>query len=199
MWFRTQFSARPSLPRRGFTLIELMIAVAIIAVLAVTAVPQFTKYFRSAKAAEATMLLDTIRKGAASYYAIPHTDVITSKRKPCQFPTKVALTPMAASCCADAVDKDNDERCDAHTGNWDHSTWSALRMGLSDSHYFQYEFESMGVLAKARYIAGAHADLDCDGLLSTFEIGMGGDPEATEADCDAVSSGAALFRDYETE
>ncbi|MSQ84402.1 MAG: type II secretion system protein [Myxococcales bacterium] len=185
--------------RSGFTLVELMVAVAIIAILAVTAVPQFTKYLRGAKSAEATMLLDGLRKGASAYYAIPHTDPLTAKRKPCQFPVKVSITPAGASCCIDALDKDNDERCDSNPADWDHTTWSALRFGLTDSHYFQYQFESTGTLSKARYIAGAHADLDCDGLLSTFEIGMGGDPEATESDCDAVSSAAALFRDNETE
>lgn len=185
--------------KAAFTLVELMIVVAIIAILAVTAVPQFTKYLRGAKAAEATMLLDAIRKGSATYYAIPHTEMGTGKRKPCQFPSKAPLTPVAASCCADAVDKDNDERCDSDPSAWDHSTWSAVRFALTDAHFFQYEYDSSGTLAKARYIAGAHADLDCDGVLSTFELAMGGDPQATEADCDATSSAAAMFRDNETE
>lgn len=197
--FCTRPLHRKARARNGFTLVELMVAVAIIAILAVTAVPQFTKYMRGAKAAEATMFLDGIRKGASAYYAIPHTDVTTGKRKPCQFPVKVSATPMAASCCADGVDSDNDERCDANPSNWDNTTWSALRFGIKDAHFFQYTFDSAGVLAKARYVAGAHADLDCDGLMSTYEIGMTGDPEATESDCDAVSSGAALFRDNETE
>ncbi len=192
----------PRLPppgRPAFTLIELMISVAIIAVLAVTAVPQFTKYLRGAKAAEANMSLDMIRKGAAAYYAIPHTDAATGKRKPCQFPSNATITPKGASCCVDALDTDNDERCDANPVHWDNPTWSAVRFGMSDAHYFQYSFDSAGTLAAARFIASSHADLDCDGLQSTFELGMNGDTEATEADCDAVSAAAAFFRDNETE
>lgn len=112
------------MPSRGFTLIELMVVVAIISILAVTAVPQFTKYMRGAKAAEATMMLADIRKGSAAYYAVPHSDAGTGKRKPCQFPGKAPLTPAGASCCVDALDKDNDERCDAAPQLWDNPMWS---------------------------------------------------------------------------
>jgi len=176
-----------------------MTVVAIIAILAVTAVPQFTKYMRSAKAAEATMLLDIIHKGAAAYYSTPRTDFSTGKRVACQFPGKAPLTPSGANCCVDANDKDNDERCDSAPERWDNPKWSALKFAITDAHYFQYAFDSSGVLADARYVASAHADLDCDGISSTYEIAMAGDPKATEADCDAVSSAAAMFRDNETE
>ena len=184
--------------RVGFTLIELMVVVAIIAVLAVTAVPQFTKYMRSAKAAEATMMLADLRKGSAAYYTVPHADALTGKRRPCQFPGKAPLTPSAASCCVDAVDADNDERCDAAPQRWDNPQWSALKFAITDAHFFQYEYDSSGTLAKARSVAGAHADLDCDGVLSTFEVAMVGDPNATDAECDAVDA-AGFFRDNETE
>lgn len=187
---------RPTLG--GFTLVELMVVVAIIAILAVVAMPQFQRYMRVAKAAEATSMIDVMRKGAAAYYAIPHVEKTSGKRQPCQFPTSVGLTPVGNSCCEDALDKDNDERCDANPAAWDQAQWSALRFALTDAHYFQYAFESSGSKAGARYVGSAFGDMDCDNLHSTFEIASGGDPNATEAECDSVS-GAAFFRDNETE
>ena len=181
---------------KGFTLIELMIVVAIIAILAVVAVPQFTKYMRSAKAAEANEMLDIIKKGSTVYYTTPRVAMGTGKKVACQFPGKVGDTPAGASCCA--IDKNSDDRCDACPGCWNNATWSALKFSLTDEHYFQYSFEGKGVKATARWTANAHADLDCDNIRSTFQLVGEGDPNATNAECNAVGT-SAIFRDQETE
>lgn len=185
-------------PAQGFTLIELMIVVAIIAILAVVAVPQFTKYMRSAKAAEVVQMLDLVKKGAAAYYTISRVDGGSGVKVPCQFPKAVALTPAGASCCIDDNDSDKDERCDSVKSDWDHTTWAALHFSITDQHYFQYSFDSSGQLTDAVFTASGHADLDCDGVRSTYEMVIGGDPEATETECDSVVS-SGIFRDNETE
>lgn len=191
---------RPSDPlgRPGFTLIEVMLVVAIIAVLAVVAIPQFQQYIRHAKATEAVTMLDVMRKGAAAYYAVPRTIQETGKRAPCRFPKGAGLTPVAASCCDPAVDKDNDDRCDSAPQRWSDTSWSALKFALTDAHYYQYTFSTSGEMAAARFAGSAHADLDCDGIFSTFEVMTAGDPKATGAECDSTSS-SAFFRDHETE
>lgn len=51
----------PKTTHRGFTLIELMIAVAIIAVLASIALPQYNQYVRSARRAEAIANLKSVQ------------------------------------------------------------------------------------------------------------------------------------------
>lgn len=184
--------------RNGFTLIELMIVVAVIAILAVVAVPQYTKYLRSAKAAELVQMLDLVKKGATAYYTIPRVSDGSGTKLPCQFPTNVAITPAGASCCVAQNDQDDDERCDARPQLWRNSTWSALNFRITDQHYFQYRFESSGTLTDAIFTASAFGDLDCDGVHSTFEMVVTGDPKATSSECDAVMT-AGLFRDNETE
>ena len=87
--------------KRGFTLIELMIVVAIIAILAVVAVPQFHKWHRHTKIAEATKMLDIIKKGSATYYRTPRTQKDTDIKVLCQFPKKVGTTPSGVNCCID--------------------------------------------------------------------------------------------------
>ena len=53
----------------GFTLLELMIAVAIISAIAVLGIPAFQTYLKKAKMVEAEVALNEIQKLEAEYYA----------------------------------------------------------------------------------------------------------------------------------
>ena len=189
--------ARAAARSRGFTLLELMVSVAIIAILATVAIPQFTHHMRMARTVEATMMLDVIKKGASAYYASPRS-AADGSRLPCQFPKSVGITPAAVSCCEADQDKDQDGRCDANPRAYDSPTWNAVNFGLASQHMFLYSFTSSGVLADATATISAFGDQDCDGIISTFHLVLDGDPAATRSGCDSTTN-AGLFYDFETE
>lgn len=58
--------------RQGFTLLELMIVVAIIGILAAVAIPAFGTYLRQAKKSEGATMLKTISDGALKYFTEEH-------------------------------------------------------------------------------------------------------------------------------
>ena len=148
---------------KGFTLIELMIVVAIIGILAAVAVPAFLRYMRTARTAEAPPNLKKIFDGAKTYYEEGAKVNRAGVTQTLTFPVTVALTPTTA--CKDGPGG----RCPGTVGDWSNVTWQALKFQLKDPHYFQYRFDASGDTDTATFTAGAHADLDGNGTYSTFE------------------------------
>ena len=186
--------------RTGFTLIELMVVVAILAILAVVAVPAFTLYLRRAKTVEAVDELEKMHKSSAYYYARGRVAAASGAPLACQFPGSIGMTPDVTSgaCCAGTMDTDRDDRCDVVASQWDPPAWSALNFQMSDQHYFGFTYISSGELEAARFTARANADLDCDGVLSTFERYGYGSKDSSYSEC-SMSSASAMYKNLETE
>ena len=144
----------------GFTLIELMVVVCIVGLLASVGLTSFTKYIKMAKTVEAHESLYKLRLGAREYYVVDHWNS-KGKLVPKQFPSTVKNVPGTGPCC---------HRCLTPNQEWISGGWNSLLFSLGEAHFYQYRFVGIGTNFGANYRAYAMGDLDCDKVLSTFEI-----------------------------
>jgi prepilin-type N-terminal cleavage/methylation domain-containing protein len=137
---------------RGFTLIELMVVVAIIGALASIAIPKFLDYMKRGKRTEAEVHLVAIAKAADAAYM-----------ENAEYPQiAVALTP-AQSCCQQPGHK-----CAVAANEWNGvPAWDELGFEMTQPFRFQYSYVSA---LSSEYEARAVGDLDCDGSTITYRM-----------------------------
>jgi prepilin-type N-terminal cleavage/methylation domain-containing protein len=172
----------------GFTLVEVMIVVAILGVLAAIALPAFSRYVKKSRTAEAAGQLNKTWSGAVMYYEVDHADSGgTAIVK--QFPGNGASAPQEATCCGQPADK-----CPGGATEYNDPIWVSLHFNVRDPHSYRPTFTSSGTGTSAIFTVATYGDLDCDGILSTFQKVGGISPSSGD-----VQTTAAPYVDKEIE
>ena len=165
----------------GFTLVELMIVVAIVGVLAVLAVYGVRKYIANAKTAEAKNSLGQIGKDAVTAYEGERmkADILSAGsssavvRKICP-PASNKIPPAAAS-IKGAKYQSTKVDWSPVTDVQLNSGFPCLRFEITAPQYFMYDYQSNSVATDplsvgTGFTATANGDLNGDDALSTFTV-----------------------------
>lgn len=166
--------------RTAFTLIELMIVVAIIGILAAVAIPAFFKYLKKAKTSEALVNIRKIYDGEISYFEVDHVDV-TGNRVQNQF---VSAGPTPA----------NVPKGTKLSGDWGTPDWSSIQFAPDGPVLFRYSVISTGTGINSIFNAIAEGDLDADDITSLFKRSFTFDPLTG-----MVKGSAGIYKDNEIE
>jgi prepilin-type N-terminal cleavage/methylation domain-containing protein len=174
--------------RAGFSLVELMVTVAIVGVLAATAIPAFAGMLSRSKAGEVSGSLNSMFKLAASYYA--------SERG-----GQGNASNTTGNCTVDDAGPVPSQPLSTKQAFNADASFRGLGFSIADFTYFSYGLvtpsaaSSCGNAANtsALYTFYAHGDLDGDGLESTFELASGTDTS------NVLMHSRAVFVDHEIE
>jgi len=147
---------------RAFTLVELMIVVAIIGLLAALAIYGVRRYMTNSKTAEARQAIGAISKGARAAFDGEVWDDATV------IGSGESRAGAGGKLCAEAAAVPTavpvGEKYQSQDSDWDDDAgWSCLRFSISGPQYFQYDYtpnaagDGFDITAKSK-LSGADGD-----------------------------------------
>jgi type IV pilus assembly protein PilA len=159
----------------AFTLIELLLAVAVVGTVAVLALFGVRKYLGAAKAAEATSTISLINRAAiAAYQRDSEGPLGITTHQLCKSSTAVPTTVPARTRYLPTP-------TDYHVpGEAPDTGWTCLHWELNEPHYYQFKYDkdsksaiASGVTYPGRpdWVVAAVGDLNGDGETASFVTG----------------------------
>ena len=154
--------------RRGFTLIEIVLAVAILSLLAVIIIPNFFGYINGAKKSSDEVSLSSLNNATALYAANEgkSTTEVFADASTDSLKISTLVTKGYLSSATDPHQADKLFSFDSGTGIWTLSAYNGISENPTDNLLYQSDFSSM---ANIKVLKGAWQVLD--GILSPAKSG----------------------------
>ena len=150
----------------GFTLVELMIVVAIIGIIAAIAVPAFSKYIKKSRTAEVAEFLNKEWAGSVTYYMTDFSGGVSGPL-PRQFPGPSGsweVSGATADCC-----QISNGRCPGNSTVWgSDGVWLALKFSIPDEHTYMPGYSGANSGTSSLFTAYARGNLNCNAVFAEF-------------------------------